>query len=262
MSNVIIWILLYSGYELWSIGISLVISSTVIALIIFYKFRSFFYEILNIEKVKIKWKEEIFPMQWRLSISWLSGYLAFSLFVPVLFKFKGPVVAGQMGFSWNFIGAITGFTFAILAVRTPGLGIEIARNNVLRIKKIMQSLILESMIISVVMSLLILGLLEFIKFMEWNIGSRLLPLNVFLYFIGAAILICMSFPFSIFMRAHKVEPGIWVSLSQGVLVSIAILVVGRLYSLELLAQIYFLIMLISLPVTFYIYKQKNNSWYE
>jgi hypothetical protein len=262
ISNFIIWVLLLWGYELWSIGISLIISSLIVFLIIYLKFKHFFREFFNVKRVKISWKEEIFPMQWRLSLSWISGYLAFSLFVPVLFKFKGPVIAGQMGFSWNFIGAITAFTSVILAVKTPGLGIEIAHKNVEKIKQIMRSLILESIIISVGMGVVVISILTFVDLVGWSIGSRILPMGVFIYFIGAAILICLSFPFSIYMRAHKEEPGIWVSLVQGVLVATTILIIGRFYSLELLAQMYFLIMLCSLPFIIYIYLKKKKYWYD
>lgn len=33
------------------------------------------------------WKDEILPMQWRIAISWLSGYFIFNLFNPVAFRF-------------------------------------------------------------------------------------------------------------------------------------------------------------------------------
>ena len=262
MSNFIIWILLYYGYELWSIGIGLIISSIIILIIIYIKFYYFFREFFNVKKIQISWKEEIFPMQWRLSLSWLSGYLAFSLFVPVLFQFKGPVIAGQMGFSWNFIGAITAFTSVILAVKAPSLGMEIANNNVEKIKKIMKSLVLESAIISIGMGVVVIAMLTFVDLMGLGIGSRLLSMGVFIYFIGAAILISLSFPFSIYMRAHKEEPGAWISLAQGILVATAIMVIGRFYSLELLAQTYFLIMFCSLPFTIYLYLKKKTYWYD
>ena len=43
------------------------------------------------------WSREIWPMQWRLAISWASGYFIYPLFVPVLFHYWGPIPAGRMG---------------------------------------------------------------------------------------------------------------------------------------------------------------------
>ena len=36
-------------------------------------------------------------MQWKIAISWTSGYLAFQLFTPLLFRYQNATVAGQMG---------------------------------------------------------------------------------------------------------------------------------------------------------------------
>ena len=37
--------------------------------------------------------------QWRIAVSWMCGYFIFQLFVPVLFAYRGPLEAGQMGIS-------------------------------------------------------------------------------------------------------------------------------------------------------------------
>lgn len=53
------------------------------------------------EKVteRVLYKEEIFPYQWKMALSTVSGYFIFQLFNPVLFATEGAVVAGQMGTS-------------------------------------------------------------------------------------------------------------------------------------------------------------------
>ena len=43
----------------------------------------------------ISYMKEIFPNQWKIALSWVSGYFIFHFFNPVLFA-EGPVVAGQM----------------------------------------------------------------------------------------------------------------------------------------------------------------------
>lgn len=34
---------------------------------------------------RVSWKTEIWPLQWRIALSWLSGYFIFQLFTPILF---------------------------------------------------------------------------------------------------------------------------------------------------------------------------------
>jgi hypothetical protein len=39
----------------------------------------------------VSWQNEIWPFQWRIAISWISGYFVYQTFNPFLFAFKGPV---------------------------------------------------------------------------------------------------------------------------------------------------------------------------
>ena len=47
----------------------------------------------------ISYLKEIFPFQWKIALSWISGYFIFQLFNPVIFATEGAKSAGQMGMS-------------------------------------------------------------------------------------------------------------------------------------------------------------------
>lgn len=44
-----------------------------------------------------RWAGEVWPFQWKLGVSALSGFLIFRAFSPILLVEKGPVLAGQFG---------------------------------------------------------------------------------------------------------------------------------------------------------------------
>ena len=44
-----------------------------------------------------RWMAEIWPFQWKIGVSWLSGFLIFRVFAPIILLEKGPVAAGQFG---------------------------------------------------------------------------------------------------------------------------------------------------------------------
>jgi hypothetical protein len=45
-------------------------------------------------RYRIHWMREVWPFQWRIAVSWLSGYLIYQLFNPVLFAYHGAVRGG------------------------------------------------------------------------------------------------------------------------------------------------------------------------
>src|ERR1035437_3767717 len=64
-------------------------------------YRPFFLDLVSVqwEHIPLHWWKEVWPFQWRIAVSWLSGYFIFQLFNPVLFRTRGPVEAGRMGMS-------------------------------------------------------------------------------------------------------------------------------------------------------------------
>lgn len=86
------------GGGLWVISISVLVAIICSLLFFRFKYKNLFKSILftNISGLRIGWKKEVFPMQWRLALSSISGYFVFSLFTPVIFKFHGPVLAGRL----------------------------------------------------------------------------------------------------------------------------------------------------------------------
>lgn len=65
----------------------------------------------------IEWKKDIFPFQWRMAASWISGYFVFQAPVPFLFNSIGPVQAGQMGLTMQIFQALTSLVGVLLSVR-------------------------------------------------------------------------------------------------------------------------------------------------
>ena len=76
----------------------------------------------------ISWKTEIWPFQWRIAISWISGYFVLSEHSnPFLFAFKGPVAAGQMGMSLSFANSLMVIAMAWVSTKAAPFGALIAR---------------------------------------------------------------------------------------------------------------------------------------
>ena len=73
------------------------------------------------EKVveKVSYIKEIFPFQWKIALSWISGYFIFQLFNPVLFATDGAVVAGQMGMTLAALTGIQALSYSWTSTKVP-----------------------------------------------------------------------------------------------------------------------------------------------
>jgi len=60
--------------------------------------------------VRFDWRKEVWPFQWRIGLSSLSGFLIFQAFNPIVLIEQGPAVAGRFGMSlamMNMLLAVT-----------------------------------------------------------------------------------------------------------------------------------------------------------
>lgn len=102
------WLGLYGGLKLYVVGISLVLSAVVWYLYVYFsKMKQVLIDIYKNPIIeRIKYVDEIFPFQWRIAISWISGYLIYQLFTPVIFATGGAIIAGQIGMTLQVLNGI------------------------------------------------------------------------------------------------------------------------------------------------------------
>ena len=257
------WLAIYLGAELWVASIVGVVIMLVLLLTVGRKYTFFVKEVMLSTPLgaKLDWRKDILPMQWRISVSWLSGYLTFSLFTPILFHYQGAQVAGQMGMTWAFIGALTGVASSWVAPKAPTFAILIARQKYAELDKMFWQLTATVVGITVVGALAIWALVLALNVYHHPYAVRLLSPKATAYFLIATILLVATLPMSTYLRAHKKEPLFLISIASGILTSIAVFITGRYYSIEVMAIAYLCVMGIITPFVVIIWHKSVAKWH-
>ena len=116
-----VWTGLACGLKLYVVGISYLASVIIWQLFVYSTGLEKI--VINLWRVnvieRVSYLKEIFPFQWKIALSWVSGYFIFQLFNPVLFATEGPVVAGQMGMTLIALNAIQAFSMSWLNTKVP-----------------------------------------------------------------------------------------------------------------------------------------------
>jgi O-antigen/teichoic acid export membrane protein len=225
------------GANLWVPAISS--GSMVVLSIIFLKrYRRFFESMLPSMPGKpiVNWKTEVLPLQVRVAVTWMSGYFAFSLFTPILFKYEGPVTAGQFGMTWSLVGLIYTLANSWLLPRTPQFGILIARGDYRQLDTLFWKLVKILFLVSLSAGLCLYFGLYFASFLKIGfldeILGRLLPLEVILYLVAGQVFAAAVMPFYAYLRMHRKEPFVWLSLLNGLALLPVTVFFAKFYSVK------------------------------
>lgn len=178
---------------------------------------------------RIHWWKEVWPFQWRIAISWLSGYFIYQLFNPVLFAYRGAVVAGQMGMSLSLVNALQAVAIAWLNTKAAPFGALVARKQYGELDHLFFRTLRQAVGVFVAGSAAVaLGLL-YLNYEHLRFADRLLsPICVIGMLLSTAINVVV-FGEALYLRAHKQEKFLMNSILSALLVAPSTYFLGKYY---------------------------------
>lgn len=263
IAGLVAWLAIYFGFGLWAMSLAGFVGILLIFVLMYRGYKIFFSTIFYSKafEAKVNWKNDILPMQWRIGVSWISGYLTFSLFVPVIFYFKGPILAGQTGMTLVFTSAVTSVISAWVFPKAPSFGILIANSKFDELNRMFYQMSIRVIFIAMSMAILIWLGIYFVNVFQLPIAERLLPPFPAAFFLGSTVILCAGLPMSTYLRAHKKEPLLLVSIFCGIFTSLAIFLSAKYYSIDVIAIMYFISILIFTPFIFLVWLNFQKKYH-
>ncbi len=263
----IVWVGLYFGLGLFVLGIASIFYFLIISIIILNKYFKLLYNIFKIEITeKISYVNEIFPFQWKIAISWISGYFIFQLFNPVLFATEGPQVAGQMGLTLAALNGILSLSLAWISTKVPLFSSLIAKKNYTELDSSFKLALKQSLGINIFLLIILFLIIGSFHFFKITIGGKYLSDR----FLGFAPLFFMMIPiilnqlvasWATYLRCHKKEPYLLNSIVGGILCTLSTLILGNYYGVIGITLGYMLLNILMLPWSYQIFIKKRNEWH-
>lgn len=180
-------------------------------------------------KHRIRWATEVWPFQWKIAVSWISGYFIFQLFNPVLFAYQGPVAAGQMGMSLNLATALQAVAISWVNTKSAPFGALIARKQYAQLDRTFFRSVCQSLAVSLTGALLFLAGVVWLNYAKMPFAHRLLRPGALALLFLATIVNLAVFSEALYLRAHKQEKFLLNSLLTAGLVACSTLFFGRYY---------------------------------
>ena len=178
---------------------------------------------------RISWRAEVWPFQWRIAVSSFCGYFIFWLFNPVLFAFRGPVEAGQMGMSLSLANAIQAIAVSWVSTKSAPFGTLIARKEYGRLDHAFFQAIRQAVAVAIAGALTAwLGVI-YLNLHHIRFAHRLLdPFSIAMLMVMMITNVAI-FAEAYYLRAHKQEVLLLNSIVGALAVTAFALIFGRLY---------------------------------
>ncbi len=213
-------------------------------------------------EISVNWREELWPFQWKIAVSWLSGYFIFRMFNMLLFAFHGPVPAGQMGLSMGMAAAIAAVAQGWVTTKAAPFGSLVARRDWAQMDRMFFPCLWQSTAVLVLIEAAFWLLILHLNHAGYPLARRLLPPLPMALLLGTAVSSHIVAAEAIYLRAHKQEPFLAVSLVVGVLTALSSWLLGRPFGAEGMMAGYLVISVgVGLGLGTWLFIQKRREWH-
>lgn len=216
---------------------------------------------------RVGYMKEIFPFQWKIALSWISGYFIFQLFNPVLFATDGAVVAGQMGMTLQVLNAVSGLAMNWISTKVPLLSRLIENKQYQQLDSVFnkcltqQSLVCLTCLIIIFLGVTLLNVTGFV-FNGSLLDERFLPTIPLIIMMVPIFTNQFKFSWATYLRCHKEEPFLVLSVVSGVYCLLSTLIFGNLFGLYGICIGYTAWnVLVTMPWSHHIFVTKKHEWH-
>jgi hypothetical protein len=261
----LLWLLLVSGTGLWAtIAISV---SNMIGTVWWLRQRKLVISLTATERPRATLVEvysygnDIFPLQWRIALSWVSGYFIFSFLTPVVFAHQGEVEAGRLGLGLTIFSAITTVGYSWISAKIPTLSGHIAREERAELNALFNKQATRAIGATVFCASCFLVSVQFSGHLVPEVLERLPPMTVLLILYVTTITNTALFSMAAYMRAHKEEPLVAQSITSALLIGIGALIMapyGMIATVSAYAAVNLLVALPWCTLIFSRYRQREK----
>ncbi|WP_411889671.1 hypothetical protein [Yoonia sp. SDW83-1] len=208
-------VLIILGFELWALPVAAGMSALIGLRLITPHVDILSWKTSTRPLPRVKWRKEIWPFQWRLAISWLTGFFIFYFLTPFVMYSHGPEDAGRLGLSLQVIQIINGI--AILAVSTLSsvFGQLVAKGNYAELDRLFYRSTVQSFVFLAILIGTFWAIYCLLPFVGLDkLQDRLIPASSMGFLTLAAVGTHVFFLLNYYLRSFKEETLWWVSATN------------------------------------------------
>jgi hypothetical protein len=263
LNGIVLWASILMGAKLWSLSIA-GFACIVWSILFLWQRYPHVIRLMFSEPTgpQINWSREVWPMQWRVALSWMSSSFTSQLFAPILFRTVGPSVAGRAGLTITLSNALVSLAGSWVNTRAPRFGILIAQRNFKDLDRLFRQAFVMSTAVASTGALTAWAGIWLLNLANSSLAERVLsPLPAAMLLLASVITTIVT-SLAIYLRAHKKEPLVAVLLLTSLATAVsAVLVASGSGADGVFACYLALLVFFQLPSSILVFRRSRRTWH-
>ena len=152
----------------------------------------------------------------------MSGYLLFSIVIPIIFRQVGPVAAGKYGFTMGLINAVAGASGSWSRTKLPKYGMLVAQEDWVSLRTLWRKATVHSLLFAALGSVAMITIMTVVSPFWPQLEQRYA--GALIATLLSACMVMQNYVNSCayILRAFKKEPYMWLSVTGAILNAVLI----------------------------------------
>jgi len=188
----------------------------------------------------VSWRAEVWPFQWKIAMSWLCSYFTIQIFTPVLFVYRGPTEAGQLGMSLSITTSLSTLVLAWMSTKATPFGQMIARTEYRQLRGLFLRTLNQALVLLVGMAAACELAMIALHYLFPRLAARMVSPQIFVLLLLTCVSAFVVQSMAIYLRSFKREPFLFQSIVIAALSILLLFLTVRTFGTAGVALSYFL----------------------
>jgi hypothetical protein len=206
-----------------------------------------------------QWMLEVWPFQWKIGLSVLSGFLIFRAFSPIILLTHGPVAAGQFGLAISIMNLLIAITSAWPMSHAPRYSSLIAGGRIGELRREFPSLLLASTTFAIMTAAVSAFVLWWAREKGFVFALRLADPFTNSVILATAVVHHVVLCYAMFLRAEGREPLLIPSVAGGVFNISVIWLTARIGTVRDVALVNLILAIGGIPIVLLLFRSRNRK---
>jgi hypothetical protein len=206
-----------------------------------------------------RWMAEVWPFQWKIGVSGLSGFLIFRAFSPLVLLEKGAVAAGQFGLAIAFMNLLIAVTTAWPLSQAAHYAALYASGGHARLRREFPRMFVASSLIAALAAASLAFVLWKARAFGIPLAQRLPDTLTTTLILATAVIHHIVACFAVFLRAEGREPLLVASVAGSIATILAVWLAAHVGTLVDIAAVNLACTAVGIPVVLLLFRSRMLS---
>jgi hypothetical protein len=211
----------------------------------------------RVERGVFDWRSEVWPLQWRVALSSVSGLFLFYMVNPLAFVHYSATESGRLGMTQNLMNGVQSVALVWTSTKSPHFGRLVAERAWSQLDDLFGRAVRAGAAVALLGCAVAVGGAWILQHAGVAAGARVLPAGLLALLAVPVLINQLTFSQSLYLRAHRRDPFLVPSMLGAMLTALVLIEAAQHLRFDTFVATYALLSMPGLLISTWVFRRNR-----